>query len=322
MPNQSITAVRGLHVGHAHDLPARTGCTVIIGPCRGAVHVAGFATGTRELDVLSPTHLAPRIDALLLTGGSAFGLAAADGAVRWLQEQGRGFETPAARVPLVPAAVIYDLGVGDSLRSPDAEMGYAACVAASADPVVEGAVGVGAGATVGKLLGPAGASAAGVGSWLTFSAGYKLGVLVVLNALGDVRSSTGEILAGARHPDGRFADAMALLRTQKAVSAQEWAETNTTLAVVATDAPLFRTELLSLARQSANALARRITPVFTPFDGDIVFALTTATEARELDPTIRLGLGAAAQEALEIAIERAVTIVSGIDNVSRRSESG
>jgi L-aminopeptidase/D-esterase-like protein len=322
MPNQTITVVRGLQVGHAHDLSARTGCTVLLGPFRGAVHIAGFATGTRELDVLSPTHLAPRIDALLLTGGSAFGLAAADGVVRWLHERGRGFDTQHARVPLVPAAVIYDLNVGDPERRPDAQMGYAASQAANGDPVIEGAVGVGAGASVGKLLGPANACASGVGSWCSTAAGYQVGAFVVVNALGDVFSSNGEVLAGARLEDGRFANAMTLLRTQETVPAPEWEETNTTLAVIATDAPLGRTELLAFARQGANALARRIAPVFTPFDGDVIFALSTATELRELDPTIRLALGAAAQDALEVAIERAVTVGSRTDNVSRRTVSG
>lgn len=322
MSNHTITAVTGLCVGHAHDLAARTGCTVIIGPCRGAAYIGGFATGTRELDALNPTHIAPLIDALLLTGGSAFGLAAADGVVRWLEEQGRGFLTPAARVPIVPAAVLYDLQVGDPKRRPDAAMGYAACLAASAAPSDEGAVGAGAGATVGKILGAAGAAPSGVGSWSSTVAGYQVGALAVVNALGDVLSETGTVLAGARYPDGRFANALTLLREPEALAGVPRGQTNTTLAVVATNAPLGRVELQVLARQSANAMARRIAPVFTHFDGDIVFALSTAAETRDLDPGLRLALSSAAQRVLEIAIERAVTVGSGEDTVSRRTESG
>jgi len=319
MSNQTITAVPGLSVGHHQDHDARTGCTVIIGSCRGAAYVAGFATGTRELDVLNPAHLAPSIDALFLTGGSAFGLAAAEGVVRWLEERGRGFQTPAARVPIVPAAVLYDLHVGDARRRPDAVMAYTACSTSSTDPVAEGAVGAGTGATVGKILGIEGAAPGGVGSWNHAAGGYMVGALAVVNALGDVLSEDGTILAGARYPNGRFVNTLELLRQPDAITRFSPQPTNTTLAVVATDAPLSRLELHMLARQSANALARRIAPVFTAFDGDIVFALSTAEHAGELDPGLRLALSAAAQRALEIAIERAVMVSGNI--VSRRSES-
>ncbi len=320
MENSTLTAVPGLIVGHAQDHVARTGCTVIIGPFRAAAHVPGFATGTRELDALSPTHLAPAVDAILLTGGSAFGLAAATGVVRWLEQRGRGFETPAGRVPIVPAAVIFDLAVGDPARRPDAEMGFAACEAATADPVREGAVGAGTGATVGKLLGPERSSPGGLGSWSLHVAGHHVAALAVVNALGDVFSQTGDVLAGARLPDGQFAHAMHWLRTQDAtVPAPQ--RGHTTLAMVATDAPLSRLDLHALARQSANALARRIAPVFTHFDGDVVFAISTAKDTRELDPGARLQLGAVAQYALEMAIERAVTTVSGSGSVSPRNDS-
>jgi L-aminopeptidase/D-esterase-like protein len=305
MPNQSLTAVPGLRVGHAQNHVARTGCTVIIGPFRGAVYVAGLATGTRELHVLEANHLVPAIDAVLLTGGSAFGLAAADGVVAWLEEHGRGFDTGVARVPIVPAAVLFDLGVGSAERRPDAGMGRAACEAATDQPVEEGAVGAGTGATVGKLLGPAGSMQSGVGSFAVNFGPFTVGALAVVNAFGDVLAANGSIIAGARHPAGQFANTAEVLRSASA--APQFRADNTTLAVVATDAPLDRSALHTLARQSANAMARRISPVFTQFDGDVIFALSTSLEARELSPAQRLGLASAAQFALEIAIERSVS---------------
>jgi L-aminopeptidase/D-esterase-like protein len=293
---------------------------VVLGPFRAAVFVAGFATGTRELHVLDSNHLAPQADAILLTGGSAFGLAAADGVVAWLEEHGQGFDAGVARVPLVPAAVLFDLGVGDAHTRPDARMGRAACVAASTEPVTEGAVGAGAGATVGKIAGPEAAMPAGIGSWAVQFGGFTVGALAAVNALGDVLAEDGSIIAGARAADGSFLNTRELLR---AAAASPPRETNTTLAVVATDAPLDRNALNALAQQSAAAFARRIAPVFTQFDGDIIFAVSTAQETRELSPADRLGLAAAAQFALEIAIERSVS--GGMESrrtVSGRMESG
>jgi L-aminopeptidase/D-esterase-like protein len=182
MHNRSLTAVPGVRVGHAQDTTARTGCTVILGPFRAAVFVGGFATGTRELFVLDHNHLAPLADAILLTGGSAFGLAAADGVVGWLEEHGQGFDTGVARVPLVPAAVLFDLGFGAAHIRPDARMGRAACDAAGDEPVAEGAVGAGAGATVGKLLGPSGSMQGGIGSWAERRGDYTVAALVAVNA--------------------------------------------------------------------------------------------------------------------------------------------
>ncbi len=320
MQNQSLTAIPGVQVGHAQDADARTGCTVVLGPFRAGVFVGGFATSTREFDPLTPTHLVPVVDAILLTGGSAFGLSAADGVMQWLEQQGRGFDTTVARIPIVPAAVLFDLAVGSAKRRPDAAMGHAACVAATAAPVLEGAVGAGSGATVGKLMGASGAMSGGIGSWCESVPGYRVGALVAVNALGDVLSERGEILAGARLPDGRFANSMTLLQHAGSV-AEVGPMTNTTLAVVGTDAPLTRVELGALARQAANALARRIAPVFTPFDGDVVFAFSTAAATAEIDAQERLMLGAAAQFVLERAIERAVTVVSRGGNVSRLTES-
>lgn len=316
MTNDTITAVPGMQVGHARDEEARTGCTVLLGPFRGSAHVLGFATGTRELDLLQPEALASQVDALLLTGGSAFGLGAANGVVEWLEEQGRGFDAGVTRVPLVPAAVIFDLAEGRADVRPDAAMGRSACESASADPVEQGRVGAGTGATVGKLLGPASASPGGIGSaasrlrMMNAPAGdegvHTVGALVVVNALGDVLDPENRIVAGARDETGNFVDTARRLREGSVAGFSPRPGTNTTLAVIATDAPLSRVQLHSLARLAASALARRISPVFTPFDGDIVFVLSTAPTVRDVAAPELLRLGTVAQEALERAIIKAV----------------
>lgn len=308
-----ITAVPGVRVGHATDPVARTGCTVILGPFRAACDVRGMATGTRELEALSPLHVAPRADALLLTGGSAFGLSAATGVAEWLEERGEGFDTGVARVPIVPAGVIFDLAVGAADRRPDAAMGREACDAARDADVAEGAVGAGTGATVGKLLGPEFAMPGGVGTWALPGPGCTVGALAVVNAAGDVLDGRGNIVAGARDRDGRFLDLARCIADGAATGAfrdltrPPVPGTNTTLAVVATDAPLSRTALQSVARMAATGVSRRIRPVHTPFDGDLTFAISTAPETEEFDAPFLLTLGVLAAQALEIAIERAVT---------------
>lgn len=317
----SLTVVPGLRVGHATDREARTGCTVIIGPFRAVCEVRGMATGSRELSTLSPLHVSPLAHAILLTGGSAFGLDAAAGVMSWLEERGAGYETGAARVPIVPAAVIYDLGVGRADRRPDAAMGRAACEAAGAGPVGEGAVGVGTGAMVGKLHGLATAMPGGVGSWAVAGAGFTVGALVVVNAVGDVLDGAGRIVAGARGAGGEFLDTARAIREGALLAGPAVPEpdavpgvgrsalpgTNTTLAVVATDAPLTKSALQGVARVATTALARRLDPVHTPFDGDVTFAVSTADEPREVSPGLVLTIGALAAHALETAIERAVT---------------
>lgn len=304
---RTLTAVPGLEVGHAHDADARTGCTAILGPFRGAVEVRGQATGSRELDALSPLHVVPRCDAILLTGGSAFGLAAADGVVRWLEERGRGFETPAARVPVVPAAVLYDLGVGDASVRPDAAMGRRAADAAGAGPVEEGAVGAGCGATVGKLRGAASADRSGLGSRADDGEGPAVAALAAVNAFGDVVDRAGEIVAGARDEDGAFLDTERTLREgEPPAGFGGEVGANTTLAVVATDAPLDATALGRVARQAMHGLVRRVRPAATAFDGDIVFAVSTAPASEPVAIAEVLRIGLRAQEALERSIERAV----------------
>lgn len=303
----AITAVPGIAVGHAEVEGGGSGSTVVLGPFRAAVEVLGMATGTRELATLDPRHLVGRVDALLLTGGSAFGLAAADGVVAWLEEQGRGFDTGVARVPLVPAAVIFDLAPGR--HRPGFQEGYAAAATAGTGAVSVGSVGAGAGAQVGKLAGPQGASAGGLGTAAERAGGWTVGALAVVNALGDVVDGKGGVVAGARNQDGEFLDSSRLARSGN--RSDPLAGRNTSLAVVATDAPLAKVDLQRLARVAATAFARRISPVHTPFDGDVLFATSTSEEAREVDPAALLELGVAARDALERAIETAVRPADG-----------
>lgn len=305
----TLTTVPGLAVGHATDRGGGTGCTVILGPFRAAADVRGLATGTRELDALSPRHLVPRVDAILFTGGSAFGLAAASGVVDWLEERGRGFQTRVAPVPIVSAAVIYDLEPGKP--RPDAALGRAACDGASSDPVAQGRVGAGAGATVGKILGREYAMPGGVGSAATRTGDFVVGALAVVNAVGDVLDGNGGILAGARTEDDRFLDTARYLTEHgiegdfgeaRALRAGE----STTLVLVATDAPLSRGDLERLAAMAGTGMARRISPVHSPFDGDITIAVSTAETVEPVSPGALLTLGTVAANMVEHSITRAV----------------
>jgi L-aminopeptidase/D-esterase-like protein len=313
----AITDVPGVLAGHAHDLDALTGCTVVLTPdgATGGVDVRGGAPGTRETDLLDPSAMVSVVHAVALCGGSAFGLAAATGVMDWLRERDIGFNTGVARVPIVPAAVIFDLGIGRADRWPDAVLGYMACDHAGTT-VAEGCLGAGTGATVGKLLGLAGAVKSGVGTWSEMLAdGTMIGALAVCNAWGDIyRQATGKIIAGARDPrHGHFADSMALLRKpehQAAMSAQASAR-NTTIAVVATDARLSKAAANKLAQMAHDGLARTIRPTHTPLDGDTVFALATG---RRLGPPLTI-LGAIAADVLARAIERcalAATALGGL----------
>ena len=301
--NGTITAVPGIVAGHASLNTDPTGCTVLLGPFRAAVDIRGLATGTREIDALSPRHLVPQIDAVLLTGGSALGLAAADGVVRWLRERGRGFDVGVTRIPIVPAAVIFDIQSPDQ-RFPDADLGYAACAAASREPVPEGRVGAGTGATVGKMRGVAHASPGGVGTAAVLHGRYTVGAIAVVNAFGDVLDYDGAILAGARNDDGTPFDSMRAALSEPA--APNTPVTNTTICAIATDAPLSRTALQMVARMGSSAIVRRVAPANSVFDGDLVFALSTASSVVEMQPAEQLAIGTAAQLALEEAIVRAV----------------
>ena len=305
--NRTLTAVPGLSVGHAGGEAEGSGCTVVLGPFRAAADVRGFASGTRQFDSLNPSHVASAVDAILLTGGSAYGLAAADGVAAWLEERGRGFETDAGRVAIVPSAVIFDLAVKDAARRPDRHMGRQACEAATAAAVAEGRVGAGSGASVGKLFGRERAMPGGLGSWAVEMDEYTVGALAVVNAFGDVVDARGEILAGARNSDGSFANTAKYLRENRPPAGFRGRPgVNTTLGVVATDYPLTRTDLLTVARGAMNAIVRRTSPANTPFDGDLVFACSTGAVAREAAPATLLRIGLCAEEALSTAIVRAV----------------
>jgi L-aminopeptidase/D-esterase-like protein len=303
----NLAAVLGITVGHA-TVPAHgTGCTVVLGPpagLRAAVALRGRATGTRELDALSPRHLVERVDAVLLAGGSAYGLGAADGVMRWLRERGRGLPVGlAGTVPIVPTAVIFDLGnLARPVGWPGPDDGYRACEAAGTD-IAEGAVGVGIGATVGKAAGIDKMMNAGLGTWAARAGDVVVGALVVVNAVGDVRDARGDIIAGARGPDGRFLDSLRYLAEGGAPFGDATRlSRNTTLAVVATNATLDRVQLEALAQAGSDALARRITPYGTLYDGDVVFAVSTAA----VPAASPLQVEALAALAVPQAVERAV----------------
>lgn len=306
----------GIVVGHAIDEVGVTGLTVVrgaSGPLSAAMSVLGRATGTREVALLQPGHLVDRIDAILLTGGSAYGLDAVAGVMRWMEERGRGFPMANGVVPIVPAAVVFDLApLGRFDRRPTPEMAYEACDRAAV-LVEEGSVGAGTGTTVGKRLGPAGAMKGGVGCATagTGGSGAAVAALAVVNAFGDVRDAAGQVIAGARAPHGGFAPDS--LETVFPDAHQ------TTLAVVAVDRPLGRAALEQIARAATAALFRRITPAGTPFDGDIVFAVSpypsAATPALLAAHAEQLRLEGLAVLALERAIERAVRRAKGRDGV-------
>ncbi len=283
---------------------------------RAACAIRGRATGTRELDALNPRHLVDRIDAILLTGGSAYGLGAADGVMRWLKERGRGLPVgPAGIVPIVPTAVIFDFDLapgGKADRWPTADDAYRACTAASGGgDVAEGSVGAGTGATVGKALGPRSAMKGGVGSWAATGGDIVVGALVVLNAVGNILDGSGQILAGARGADGKLVDALVHFGRGGAPFGAVAGARNTTLAVVATNATLDRTGLEGLAHAAGDALARRIVPYGTLFDGDVVFAVSTSVAA----PATPLQAEALAALAVPTAVERAVRLARGIGDI-------
>jgi len=308
--NATLTAVAGLLVGHYTNPAALTGCTAVLCP-EGAVAgvcTRGGAPGTRETDALRPGTLTPVIHGLLLTGGSAFGLDAAGGVMRWLEAQGAGFSTAVARVPIVPAAVVFDLGVGDPAVRPGANAGYVAASLASAAPVVEGCVGAGTGVTAGKALGIGRAVKTGVGSACTAARdGTRLAALAVVNAFGEVvNPATGRVLAGPRDAGtGAFVNT---LTTMQERAAGFGAAEHTTLVVVATDATLTKEHANALANMADDGLARTIRPCHTQMDGDVVFALATGRRTTRLSLSV---LGALAAEVASRAIVRAVTEATG-----------
>jgi L-aminopeptidase/D-esterase-like protein len=323
-PDPGLTAVAGLEVGH-HTLPDRpTGCTVVLaqGGAVAGVDVRGGAPGTRETDLLDPSNTVQRVHAVVLTGGSAFGLDAAAGVVRYLEERGIGFDVGVAKVPIVPAAVLFDLAVGarPDVR-PTAESGYRAAQAAGNGPVAEGNVGAGAGATVGKIAGRALAMKGGIGSAsIALPDGLIVAALVAVNAVGDVLDPvTGQPIAGVRTADGRaLADARKLLRAGGFRLLARPGE-NTTIGVVATNATLDKAQARKVAQMAHDGLARAIAPAHTPLDGDTIFALATAALPGEANVTT---IGAVAAEAMAEAVVRAVRAATGLPGLPAARDLG
>jgi len=311
--HDDITDVPGIRVGHDTNLQAGTGCTVILcdPPAIGGVDVRGGAPATRETDQLHPMHLVGEVHAILLTGGSAFGLDAAGGVVRYLEGQHIGYDVGVARVPIVPAAALFDLGFGSASIRPDAAAGYRACEQATAEPVIQGNVGAGTGATVGKMFGPAFAMKGGLGSASTQLAdGTLVGAIVAVNAFGDVvDSQTQQVLAGTRNP----------LESGSLFSATN-PFSNTTIAVVATNAALSKEAVNKVAQMAHNGLAQVIRPAHTMFDGDTIFALASRSTAQtQLNPLQASMIGAAAANTLARAIIKAIRNATTLHGVPAAS---
>jgi L-aminopeptidase/D-esterase-like protein len=315
----AITEVAGIKVGHFTDSRKPTGCTVIVceeGAVAG-VDVRGAAPGTRETDLLDPVNTVQQVHAIVLSGGSAFGLDTATGVMRYLEERGIGFPAGVARVPIVPAAILFDLSVGDPKIRPGAEAGFQACKAATTGVLAEGNVGAGSGATVGKLFGIKRAMKSGLGTasikLFDGKSGLTVGAIVAVNAIGDVFDpKTGGIIAGARTPDGKslYGTMNAILRGEPLPPALDG--TATTIGVVATDLRLDKAQATKVAQMAHDGLARTINPIHTAGDGDTIFALSTGKSSRPANVTL---IGALAAEAMAQAVLRAVRAAKGIDGL-------
>ncbi len=308
-----VTDIPGVKVGLISDSKAATGVTVILVEegARAAVEVRGSASGTRETDLLRPGQLVGDIQAVVLAGGSAFGLDAASGVAAYLEEIGRGFPAGNFFIPIIPAAVLFDLFIGDGSIRPGADMGYQACIAASADPVSEGSVGAGTGATVGKIYGTSQSIKSGQGSAAVRNGELIVAALVAVNAFGDIYNQKGNLLAGPRNPETGNMDftteVLAKMRSGGFFG-------NTTLGVIVTNASFDSTALTKVCQLAQDGLARSIWPVHTMWDGDTVFALSKG----DLTADVNL-VGLMAAEAISLAIERAVvkaTSLGGIPSIS------
>jgi L-aminopeptidase/D-esterase-like protein len=306
----AITDVAGISIGHAAQSGRPTGCTVVLCPqgvvCGAAVR--GGAPGTRETDLLRPENTVDRVHAVLLTGGSAYGLDAATGVMRWLEENGYGLPVGPARVPIVPAAVLFDLWLGDACIRPNAGTGHAACVAANTSPPAQGNAGAGLGASVGKLFGIERAMKGGIGTASVRVGAITVGAIVVVNAIGDVLDETGQPLAGARSADGRGLVGTTTSLLANAGPEHLMAGMATTIGVVATDARLNKSQATQLASMAHHGLARCISPI-TPHDGDAFFALATGGSGNAGEMTV---LSAMAAEAVARAIRNAVRAATGL----------
>ena len=313
----NLCDVPGVLVGHATDIDGATGCTAVIfehpeGAVVG-VDVRGSSPGTRETDRLGPVGAVRPTHALLLTGGSAFGLAAADGVVRFLEEKEVGLDVGVARIPMVSAAVLFDVVVGDPAARPDAAMGYEAASAASGGDFVQGSIGAGTGATVGKVLGMERAMKGGIGSAsVQLEGGLAVGALAAVNAFGDVRDERGTVLAGPRLQDGKLGGTVELL--PEAAARMRWGE-NTTLGIVATNARLTKPQANKVAQMAHDGLARVIEPVHTTVDGDVVFAASVGAVEALVDV-----VGAWGARVMQVAILRAVRSAVGIPGIPSISE--
>jgi L-aminopeptidase/D-esterase-like protein len=309
----SITDVRGIAVGHYTEPRRPTGCTVLLfnEPFVAGVDVRGSAPGTRETDLLQPINTVERVNAIVLSGGSAYGLDAASGVMRFLEERGVGFHVGNAVVPIVPAAILFDLQIGNPKIHPSADSGYLACQAATHSNIAEGSVGAGAGATVGKLFGTQLGMKGGVGtaSRKVGQSGLIVAAIVAVNAAGDiVERRQGRILVGARHPDGsRFIDCMAQLNRGVLPGAK--IGSNTTIGVVATNAQLTKTQATKVAQMAHDGLARTIQPVHTSYDGDTIFAVARGDYRGTVDVS---AIGAIGAEVLATAVNRAILTATGI----------
>lgn len=318
-----VSGIAGVRVGHFTDAAAGTGCTVVIPPpgTVGGVEVRGGGPATRDTDLLAPLASVQDVTALAFSGGSAFGLAVATGVARWCEEQGLGHDTGAARVPVVPAACIYDLGIAADGPRPGADEGYAACEAAAEGPHATGSVGAGTGATVGKLRGQAGWCKGGLGAGARrLHDGASVAALAVVNAWGDVLDERGEVLAGAHDPQHGFLGASGRVIAFPPEHPRLAAPGSTTLACVVTDARLHKADCSIVARMAQAGVARAVSPVHTPLDGDAVFCL--ATGAR---PAGVFACGVAAAEAVADAIRDAVrraTAVRGVPTAAERVAGG
>jgi L-aminopeptidase/D-esterase-like protein len=321
--HNAITDVAGIKVGHYTDLEGITGCTVVLceGGAVGGVDVRGSAPATRETDLMRPANWVQEIHAVLITGGSAYGLDAAGGVMRWLEEHGVGFNVGVAVVPIVPAAALLDLSLGDPKARPDAKAGYQACQSATDGPVAEGSVGAGTGATVGKFLGPNYVTKGGLGTAsVKVGKGVVVGAIVAVNAVGDVVDpNTGAVIAGTRKPVvGGFVNSAKLIQGDLGRTILGLA--NTALAVVATSAYLSKEAANKVAQMAHDGLGRSIRPAHTMWDGDTVFALATGKrpkgrrsgEGSGADPTV---VGAAAADVLAQAVVRAVQQAESLGGV-------
>jgi L-aminopeptidase/D-esterase-like protein len=321
--HDAITDVAGLTVGHFTYAARATGCSVLLCPAGAVagVDVRGGAPGTRETDLLAPGNLVDRVHAILLTGGSAFGLDAAGGVMRWLEERGHGYPIRNTRVPIVPAAVLFDLWQGDLSVRPDAAAGYAACEAATAGRPGQGNVGAGAGAVVGKLFGIERAMKGGIGSASIRVAGVTVAALVAVNATGDVIDpADGSVVAGAR----TAADSRHLMHSMQALQRGELprqlqAGMATTIGIVATDASLDKTQCRKLASMAHDGLARCINPIHTPHDGDTLFALATGSVSSSANLTL---IGALAAEVTARAVISAIHHAAGLPGLPAARDLG